>query len=119
MAEANALITISGLGIFTIALLWFALKKLGRGYLYDKFFGKENLREEQKKDIEKIKEVIVKEEICKCELKPEHKVLEHDWCCQICGGQHTERICPSNVTNMSSMPSSFRPDYDDMKKKLE
>ena len=32
--------------------------------------------------------------ICDCALKPEHRKLEHDWCCQICGGSHTERICP-------------------------
>ena len=31
---------------------------------------------------------------CNCELKPEHDELEHDWCCQICGGSHTEEICP-------------------------
>jgi len=31
---------------------------------------------------------------CDCGLKPEHKVGEHDWCCQFCGGNHTERICP-------------------------
>ena len=35
-------------------------------------------------------------EICDCELKPKHVKGEHDWCCQICGGNHTERICPLN-----------------------
>jgi hypothetical protein len=45
--------------------------------------------------------VIVKKKIgkefsekCDCELKPEHLKGEHDFCCQLCGGSHTERICP-------------------------
>jgi len=32
---------------------------------------------------------------CPCELTPKHKIAEHDHCCQICGGTHTERICPA------------------------
>lgn len=35
-------------------------------------------------------------EPCKCGLEPAHKIGEHDSCCQICGGSHTERICPKN-----------------------
>ena len=31
---------------------------------------------------------------CHCGLEPSHVLAEHDWCCQICGGQHVERICP-------------------------
>jgi hypothetical protein len=31
---------------------------------------------------------------CNCNLKPTHLPLEHDSCCQVCGGSHTERICP-------------------------
>ena len=31
---------------------------------------------------------------CNCGLKPKHEKLEHDWCCQICGGSHSEKICP-------------------------
>lgn len=34
------------------------------------------------------------DKICKCKLLPKHNILEHDWCCQKCGGSHTERICP-------------------------
>lgn len=34
-------------------------------------------------------------EDCDCGLKPKHKLFEHDNCCQICGGSHVERICPS------------------------
>ena len=33
---------------------------------------------------------------CDCKLKPEHDKMEHDWCCQICGGNHSEHICPEN-----------------------
>jgi hypothetical protein len=40
------------------------------------------------------KERELMEQTCKCPLKPKHKVGEHDWCCQICGGHHVERICP-------------------------
>ena len=32
----------------------------------------------------------------KCGIAIKHKLLEHDWCCQICGGSHSERICPNN-----------------------
>ena len=28
-----------------------------------------------------------------CGIITQHKLLEHDWCCQVCGGQHSERIC--------------------------
>ena len=28
-----------------------------------------------------------------CGIAVPHKLLEHDWCCQICGGSHSERIC--------------------------
>ena len=31
-----------------------------------------------------------------CGIKLPHKLLEHDWCCQVCGGQHSERICPNS-----------------------
>lgn len=35
-------------------------------------------------------------EKCDCELKLNHVKGEHDYCCQECGGNHTERICPIN-----------------------
>lgn len=31
---------------------------------------------------------------CSCGLLPSHEIFEHDNCCQICGGSHSERICP-------------------------
>lgn len=31
---------------------------------------------------------------CNCGLQPEHPVAYHDSCCQVCGGQHLEDICP-------------------------
>lgn len=49
--------------------------------------------------------------ICNCRLKPQHYEIEHDWCCQICGGNHSERICPKKKPNklksriMEIMPS--------------
>ncbi len=33
-------------------------------------------------------------QLCNCNLKIPHGILDHDWCCQICGGDHTEVICP-------------------------
>ena len=36
-----------------------------------------------------------------CGIKLPHKLLEHDWCCQVCGGQHSERICP-NLENIQN-----------------
>jgi hypothetical protein len=32
---------------------------------------------------------------CECGLTPEHVHGEHDWCCEICGNHHVERICPN------------------------
>lgn len=43
------------------------------------------------------------EEECNCELTPKHENAEHDWCCQICGGNHTERLCPENNTQCAKM----------------
>lgn len=43
------------------------------------------------------------EQECGCELTPKHERAEHDWCCQICGGDHTERICPENNTQCGKM----------------
>jgi hypothetical protein len=38
----------------------------------------------------------VKDVPCTCKgIKVPHTRLEHDWCCQNCGGNHTERICPN------------------------
>ena len=31
-----------------------------------------------------------------CGITTPHKLLEHDWCCQVCGGSHSERICPDS-----------------------
>ena len=28
-----------------------------------------------------------------CGITIQHKLLEHDWCCQICGGHHAEYLC--------------------------
>jgi hypothetical protein len=39
-------------------------------------------------------------DMCNCELRPIHSRGEHDWCCQICGGAHTERLCPLNQCPM-------------------
>lgn len=36
-------------------------------------------------------------ETCDCELKPEHKRGQHDFCCQRCGGAHTDDICPKHL----------------------
>ena len=36
-----------------------------------------------------------------CGIKLPHKLLEHDWCCQVCGGQHSERIC-LNLENIQN-----------------
>jgi hypothetical protein len=33
-------------------------------------------------------------EKCDCGLVSEHIKGYHDWCCQICGGNHVEEICP-------------------------
>jgi hypothetical protein len=41
-------------------------------------------------------------DVCYCELFPEHKVGEHDWCCQTCGGRHVERLCPERVEHDDS-----------------
>lgn len=35
-----------------------------------------------------------KNKICKCKLLPKHFEMAHDWCCQECGGSHTENLCP-------------------------
>lgn len=43
------------------------------------------------------------EQECNCELTPKHENAEHDWCCQICGGNHTERLCPENNTQCAKM----------------
>ena len=34
-----------------------------------------------------------------CDISIPHKLLEHDWCCQVCGGPHSERICPIRYSN--------------------
>jgi len=45
---------------------------------------------------EEVNEMRFSEE-CDCEtIREPHQVGEHDWCCQHCGGSHTERFCPKN-----------------------
>jgi len=42
-------------------------------------------------------------EKCDCGLKPEHPIGYHDFCCQICGGNHVERICPNKVLSKNQI----------------
>ncbi len=40
---------------------------------------------------------------CDCGLTPKHSEWEHDWCCQNCGGSHSEEICPEKNKELEKM----------------
>lgn len=50
--------------------------------------------------------------MCECGLEPLHKVGEHDWCCQLCGGSHAERICPAMHKALPLKKKSLRGEDD-------
>ena len=66
----------------------FVAKKLKEGVKDFSEIARLYRKEQIKKATKKLNEK------CDCGLKPKHSVGDHDWCCQICGGNHIEEICP-------------------------